>query len=287
MLFGMALALVASVAHATWNTVVKRVSAGGLAALWAYSFGAAVLIALATAGAAAAGYPLRITPRLVLVAAGSTVLHTTYAALTQNAYKHFDLSDVYPISRGVAPIAVAFAGSIAFHQTLCMFEWSGLLCMTIAIGLLLRGHRRPSPEIRITQPTLAGLTIAGSIAAYTTYDGWAIVDLNVTPLAYCAVGAAFQLALVTVLIKGRTDTGCAQLQRHLAPIVALSMLIPGSYLLALYANEHAPVSVVAAIRSSSLIWAAIAAPIALREPLKARRLAATVLAVAALVAMAL
>ena len=54
-------------------------------------------MAAATVVAGALGVPLRLSARLVAFAAGSTVLHTTDAGLTQEAYRRFDLSQIYPL----------------------------------------------------------------------------------------------------------------------------------------------------------------------------------------------
>jgi drug/metabolite transporter (DMT)-like permease len=65
----------------------------------------------------------------------------------------------------------------------------------------------------------------------------------------------------------------------------LAVLIPTSYVLGLHATQHAPVSLVAAVRSSSLVWTALAAAVVLRERVSARRLLSTGLATASIVAM--
>ena len=166
-LLGVGLALASAIAHAAWNTIVKQVSAGGLAALWAYTLGSS----------------------------------------------------------------------------------------TLAIGVLL----------------------AATIAAYSTYDGWAIVSLGLDPLPYITVSTVMQLLLVTALLRGDVRSGLVQLRRHPRPIVVLAVLIPASYALGLVATQHAPVSVVTAVRSSSIVWAAAAAVVVLREPMRRGRLAATLL----------
>lgn len=286
MTLGISLALIAALAHAAWNTVVKQVSAGGTAALWAYTLGSFLLVASACLLAVGIGYDVHVGTRLVLVAVGSTFLHTAYAALTQAAYKHFDLSQTYPVARGLAPVIVAFTAALLLHQWLGVWQWVGIVAMAAALGCLLLD----SAGARMTltrSPMSWSVVIAATIAAYTTYDGWAIVDLHVQPLAYYAVGTAAQLLLVTALMRGNIPAGLAQLRRYRRPIASLAVLIPASYVLALYATQHAPVSVVAAVRASSLLWAALAAALTLKEPLRRGRVAGTGFVVIAVVAMAL
>lgn len=285
MTLGISLALIAALAHAAWNTIVKQVSAGGTAALWAYTLGSFAFVAVVGLVAVGIGYDVHVDARLVLVAVGSTFLHTAYAALTQAAYKHFDLSQTYPVTRGLAPVTVAFTAALLLHQRLSAWQWVGVVSMAAALACLLAD----GAGVRGTftrGPLTWGIVIALTIAAYTTYDGWAIVNLHVQPLAYYAVGTAAQLLLVTALMRGDIPEGLAQFRRHLPPVAALALLIPASYVLALYATQRAPVSVVAAIRASSLLWAALAAAVALKEPLHRGRLAATGLVMVAVVAMA-
>ncbi len=110
---GVVLALAAAVTHAAWNTVGKRVSEEGLPAQWAFTLAAALLVLAAcmvTLAACmvtlAAGGSFRLTTGLLVLAPVSTVLHTSYGLLLQRAYRSFDVSQIYPLSRGLAPVLV-------------------------------------------------------------------------------------------------------------------------------------------------------------------------------------
>jgi len=135
------------------------------------------------------------------------------------------------------------------------------------------------------KPLLWSACIAVSIAGYTTYDGWVVVERGLDPIAYYAVGTVIQVVLWSVIVHGKYAEGLRQLGIHARTVAVLAVLIPTSYVLSLYATLHAPVSLVAAVRSSSLIWVALAAALVLREPIGKVRVAATVLAAAAVVAM--
>ena len=285
-LLGVGLALASAIAHAAWNTIVKQVSAGGLAALWAYTLGSSTLAIGVLLAAVGAGGDMGIDGQLVLVCAGSTALHTTYGVMVQAAYKHFDLGQTYPISRGLAPVIVAVSGALVLHQPLGPTQWLGVVAMAVALACLLFDNSGPHPGMSRRGVTWSVL-IAATIAAYSTYDGWAIVSLGLDPLPYITVSTVMQLLLVTALLRGDVRSGLVQLRRHPRPIVVLAVLIPASYALGLVATQHAPVSVVTAVRSSSIVWAAVAAVVVLREPMRRGRLAATLLCSAALVAMAL
>ncbi|MBL7256735.1 hypothetical protein [Paractinoplanes lichenicola] len=270
----MALALGSAIAHAGWNTTAKRTAMDGLPALWASSLVAFVLVAplaIAHAGAAAG--------RLMLLTPISTLLHTAYAVCLQRAYKRFDVGQVYPLSRGLAPVLVAFAGAAALGQWLGAPQWIAVLLLAAAVALLL-GERPESGGA-----VLWSAAIAVTIAAYTTFDGYAVVELGADPLFFYGFGSLLQLVLLTVLLRRRLPEGMTQFRRHPRAIALLAVLIPASYLLGLFATLHAPLSLVAAVRSSSLLWAGLIAVLVLREPLGPRRAAATLLAATAVVIM--
>jgi drug/metabolite transporter (DMT)-like permease len=257
---------------------------GGLPALWAYSVAAAALVLPICAVAAVAGGPVRITPDLVVLAAASTVLHTSYAALVQQAYLHCDVNQVYPLSRGLAPVLVALAGYAVLRQPLAPLEWVGVLLMGLAAAALL-GDGVEDSRRASRLPVLWAGAVAIAVASYTLLDGWAVATRHVDPLPYCALGCILQTALVTALVRHRLPEGVRQLRTHSATVAKLAALIPLSTLLALYAVQHAPVSLVAAIRSTSVIWAALAACLYLHERLGWRRGTATTLVFAGLLAM--
>jgi len=104
MAFGYSLALVSagSALHALWNVLVKRSGTSDVAFVWVYSAITAPLwLVVLTVGAIWGGLGPAWWAALV-----STALHTAYAAVLQRAYSAADLSVVYPVSRGLAPVLV-------------------------------------------------------------------------------------------------------------------------------------------------------------------------------------
>ena len=95
-----ALVLLAAVLHATWNAFIKA-GADRLAVLSLTMAIPAPLCALALPFV-----PLPAVEAWPYLAA-SVLIHTTYYASLLFAYRHGDLSQVYPIARGTAPVLVA------------------------------------------------------------------------------------------------------------------------------------------------------------------------------------
>lgn len=285
LLLGVALALGSAVAHATWNTASKTIAPAGRPALWAVAIVECCLVVTVTAVVMIVrGHGITVSWELLLLSLGSTTMHALTMGLVQVAYRDFDVSQIYPLSRGLAPVVVALTGIVVLGQWLSWTQWAGVLLMAAAVGALLFETIRTGGSLQ-AKPLLWSAGIAVSIAGYTTYDGWVVVERGLDPIAYYAVGTVIQVGLWSVVVRGKYAEGLRQLKIHARTVAVLAVLVPTSYVLSLYATLHAPVSLVAAVRSSSLIWVAISAALVLREPIGTVRIAATVLAASAVVAM--
>src|SRR5438034_807893 len=118
-LFALVLVLASACMHATWNTIVK----GGedrLASGWAtMAAGAACgLIVLTVAGLPS----IRAAP----VIFSSGILHLAYMVTLTRAYDYGDLSLVYPMARGVAPVLATAGALVVFHERLSASACAGI-----------------------------------------------------------------------------------------------------------------------------------------------------------------
>ena len=121
------LVLVAAMAHAGWNALVK--SGTNPTISFALVIGTGAII-----GTCALPFVGDVGPdgwKYVLV---SSAIHCAYYAVLLAAYAKGDLSHVYPIARGLGPVLVAF-GSFLANERLGPLEWLGL--GFVAAGLLL------------------------------------------------------------------------------------------------------------------------------------------------------
>ncbi|MER7555761.1 hypothetical protein ABTZ46_02400 [Nocardioides sp. NPDC126508] len=256
-----------------------------LVGLWAVAIVESCLVVTVTAVVMIVrGHGITVTWDLLLLSLGSTAMHALTMGLVQVAYQDFDVSQIYPLSRGLAPVVVAITGMVVLGQWLSWAQWGGVLLMAAAVGALLFETIRTRGSLQ-AKPLLWSGCIAAAIAGYTTYDGWVVVERGLDPIAYYAIGTVVQVALWSVVVRGKYAEGLRQLRTHARTVAVLAVLVPTSYVLSLYATLHAPVSLVAAVRSSSLIWVALSAALVLREPIGRVRVAATILAAAAVVTM--
>ncbi len=121
--------LVAAAAHAGWNAAIKR-GLDPLATTVRIAVGAAVvaLPILAVTGLPAA--PAR--PWVI----ASVVVHLGYFAGLVEAYRTGDMSQVYPIARGSAPLLTALVSTTWLGERLGLVGWLGLLCLVAGVSML-------------------------------------------------------------------------------------------------------------------------------------------------------
>ena len=264
--FAVALVLSAAVLHATWNAIVKGTRARALVlAAVAGTHGTVGLILLLWSQAPLpASWPY-------IVASG--VIHYGYYYFLALAYKWGDLSRVYPISRGIAPLLVSLGALIFAGEQLPALGWGGVALVSAGICLLAFFSKGPSvPDPRSTAAAVATGLI---IAAYSVVDGIG-VRLSGSPLGYMG-WLFFSEFLVSLFVfvrlrpKFTPEVRATLRAGYLGGLCAVA-----AYGLVIYANTLAPLGMVSALRESSVIIAALFGVVIFRERPWISRLAAAV-----------
>jgi len=242
--FGIVLA--AAFLHALWNAIVKgsgdRALMLGLIALGHAVPGAVIMGQVGLPNAASMPYVI-----------ASTVIHWGYYRLLYVAYRSADLSVVYPIARGVAPVLIALGAWAWIGEALAPLTWLGILTVSAGIMVLSSGVWRKTVP---ANGVLAALATGGVIASYSLVDGVG-VRLSGDTLAY--IGGLFVAELCVPLFL--FPTRLTRL-RALPFRVVLTGFVGGvisgtAYGLVLYAKTLAPLGVVSALRETSVIFAAL------------------------------
>jgi drug/metabolite transporter (DMT)-like permease len=201
--------------------------------------------------------------------AASAALELVYFALLGAAYRRAELSVVYPLARGVAPVLVLVVGVLALGTATSAGQALGVCLVGLGV-LLVRGLRRPAGSAGL----LFGLAIACSIAAYTLVDDEGIRYANaLTYLELVLVFPAIGYALGIAWLKGRSA-----LRDELSPstvVAGLGMCV--AYGLVLAALARAEAAPVAAVRETSVVIAAVGAALFLGERVGPSRFAGAVL----------
>ena len=201
----------------------------------------------------------------------SAAFELAYVALLAAAYGRAELSVVYPVARGLAPVVVLLVGVAALGVGTSGVEVAGVLLVAAGI-VVVRGLRRAS-----STGLGFGLAIGACIAGYTLADARGVDHAD--PLAYLVVvlAAPSFAYFAAVAVRG----GVPRLRRELGwTPVFVGLASFGAFALALFALQQASAPSVAAVRETSVVIAvALAAPL-LGEPIGPRRLAGAVLVVA-------
>src|SRR5213083_1434883 len=156
------MALVAAVFHGTWNVLVK-VSGDPITTFRRASYMAAIVATLSLGPA----WLIFGKPSLVPASAGlcllSSLLETAYLWLLSTAYRRGELSAVYPIARGSAPLLSVLVGLTLLGERLTSPQ-------LIGVGLLLMGILAVAVSQASGRATLPALLTGVAIAAYTSVD---------------------------------------------------------------------------------------------------------------------
>jgi drug/metabolite transporter (DMT)-like permease len=192
-------------------------------------------------------------------------------ALVQ-AYTHGDLSVVYPVARGTAPLLVALCAPALLGERLTPLAILGVASVGGGIAWLGLSARRAAGTFR---GLLWALATAGTIAAYSMLDKVGVARTH--PLAYVIVVLGLNGVGMTPYVLWQRD------RRHLwaawretwPTAVMGGLLSLVAYLLVLTAMRLTQVSYVAALRETSVVFAAALGARVLGEPYGGRRIVAS------------
>ena len=263
----------AALLHASWNVLVKSGADKELE-----TFNVAIgsgLVALAVALFLPA--PARSSwPWL----AGSAVVHILYFIFLAGAYRWGELSYTYPVMRGGGPMLVALVGALVLGEVLPLHATIGILLICAGILAFASGRH----DRRATAFALANAVV---IAAYTLIDGQG-ARLSAAPVSYTLwffVANGLVIALYGWLRRGPAVATYFRTTWKRA-IIGGSCAV-AAYGIALWAMTRAPIALVAVLRETSVIFAALLGAVFLGEKMTRRRLAATGAVMAGLVVLKL
>ncbi|MGB0506723.1 MAG: EamA family transporter [Pikeienuella sp.] len=115
-------------------------------------------------------------PEILPILVGVFVVHSIYKLLLANAYQRGSYTAVYPVVRGVSPLATVVLAGFVFGERLDSGQWSGVILLTGAIMALAALNIRRMTMNRDQLIVALWLAFATGIftAGYTTYDAWGI-----------------------------------------------------------------------------------------------------------------
>ncbi len=272
----MAIVLFGAALHAAWNALVRSSTS---------KFDITSLIVMGAAVWTALLLPWLPLPRQESwpFLGASAVVHVLYFSLLALAYREAELSFIYPLMRGAAPAMAAVAAASMLGESPSAGGWLGVTLISLGGVALLRDSWRGGA----VQPTSLALAlgVAVLIVAYTLIDGQ---GARLSGHAFSYTGWMFLLTavgmgVVWMIHQERRLLVAARQEWRLALIGGACTL--ASYGLALWAMTRAPIALVAALRETSVVFAALIGVVLLGERVSRAKITAVGIICAGAVAL--
>ena len=267
--------LCAAALHATWNALVKvglnRFQTMLVLSIAQGTMGLLMILAFPTPAKEAWPY---------LLATG--LVHTAYKLFLAAAYEHGDLSRVYPIARGAAPMMVALIGLLILSDPVTPMQYIGIFLIGVGIMTMARGIFTGAEATKLLPLALAS---ALCTATYSILDR---VGARLSLSTSAFTGWMFFLdgiffSTVALFWKGK-DSFKVPRKVWISGSVAGALSL-ASYWIVIWAMTQAPIQLVTALRETSVLFATLIGIIWLKEKRDRSKLAAAALILAGLVFM--
>jgi drug/metabolite transporter (DMT)-like permease len=233
--------------HALWNALIKvgtsKVGAMLILSIMEIPIGLAIVVFLPLPG-----------PEVWPWVAASACTHFCYKTFLVFAYDRGDLSRVYPIARGAAPMVVAVIGAATLADAVTSHQYIGIVVLGAGILLMARGVFLRGEDRRLLPFALGS---AAATATYTMIDGLG-ARVSGDAVGYVAwVFIADGMLFSTGMVLWR---GIDILPRNRAAWASgtfASAASYGAYAVSIWAMTIAPLAVVAALRETSILFAVL------------------------------
>jgi len=259
-LAALGLILTAAVMHAGWNLVVKQ-ARRKLVFMWlalVIGVGCFLIIPLSSSP-----LPLRVWPYIV----GSAIAEAVYYVALTWAYDLDDFSLIYPLARGTAPALLFIWASLFLGETPHLAGVIGIVLLVVGLVIVGSGslwgkfHKMTFSGKGI----LASLITAFCVSLYTVIDGAAVRFAPPIPYTVLVLALSALLSIPAVVMRYRISDIWAEWRMNWLRIILVGIVLMVTYILVVYAYSIARVSYAGAIREVSVVFAAIAGWLWLKE----------------------
>jgi drug/metabolite transporter (DMT)-like permease len=264
--------------HASWNLIVKHdldrfLSLFLIQTLMGF-MGLAMLMVYALPAPASWPYAL-----------ASGAFHLGYCVFLARSYRSGDLSQVYPIVRGAAPLFTFVGAYFLAGEAVKPVTALGILLLAAGIWLIARGGGK---AFKLDGATLAfALTTSVFIAAYTLLDG---LGGRASGAVGAYVGLVYVMDALFLFVYGVAARGIG-IVRQAAPSWRLGLLgaalSAAAYWITLWAMSRAPIAAVAALRETSILFVTVMSALVLKEKVTPLRALGALVVIAGAIALRL
>lgn len=266
----MILVLLAAFLHASWNFLVKS-STDKFVGMSSVVLGHAPFALVAIVFS-----PLPEVSSFPYIIFG-VCLHLGYQLFLLNSYKIGDLTQVYPLARGISPLIVACISVIALGKHLSKSELVAI--SIIGVGIMSLSLVRRGDGLRNTKAAILALMTGGFIASYSLVDGIGAREAGTAVGFYgwlSVINAFFYAAIIRTLRPGTIGTVVKLNWRFTLAGGGASFL---AYALVTYSFTKAPIAIVTALRETSIIFALLLGVFVLKERVDLNKVVATMMTI--------
>lgn len=256
----------AALLHAAWNALIK----GG--ADKRVAMGAVVIGHFPLALVALWYAPLPTPTSLPYLGAG-ILLHFAYQLFLLQSYRMGDLTQIYPIARGSAPLIVALVSVVFLGVDLTPVELAGVT--VIGAGVLSLALVRRADGLRNGHAAMMALATGCFIASYSLVDGLGarLAGTSLGFYGWLAIGNAVGMIAYLAITSPASLRDIATRGRRVFLIGGSASFL--AYALVTWAFTQAPIALVTALREVSIIFALLIGVFFLKERLDLAKVFAT------------
>ncbi|AQS88713.1 hypothetical protein AA101099_2342 [Neoasaia chiangmaiensis NBRC 101099] len=258
------LLMIGAALHAIWNALIRGAK-DRIATTMAVAGGSALFAAVVL--------PFLKQPASAswIFLALSTGIHLVSYSLVARAYHVADMTQVYPLMRGTAPLLTAIIAILWLHDIVPPLSWAGIVATSIGVGILVFARHQDWNR----RGLFYALANAVTIAAYSAVDG-AGVRQSQAPAAYALwVFLCTGLILCAFSLTQHGECFGRRLKENWWRGLVGGTGSALSYGIALWAMTRVPIPVVSAARECSIAFGTLIAVLFLKERMNASRLLAT------------
>jgi drug/metabolite transporter (DMT)-like permease len=282
-LYVLLLVLTAAVLHALWNLLAKKAK-GKIPFIW-LQYVVSNILYLPFLFFQTNWLNVNCSQPLLWFSISSAMLHLGYFVVLQKGYRSADLSVVYPLARGSAPLVSFIAAIIFLNEQLKLSSAIGLVLMITGVLVITGLTFKKEDNSKIMTGITYGLFTGLFIALYTFNDALAIKKFAVSPVILTLATNLFSAVLLLPFVLPQKRELKMEIRKHKWNIIAIALLSPAAYILVLESLKYAPLTVVAPARETSILLGVFMGSRVLNEADGKKRLIASVLILSGIVAL--
>lgn len=278
LLIAILLVVVSGLMHAVWNLFTKQ-SINKTVFLWSvhlvafFIFLPFFLFSIQN---------VRIDSHVFFLLISSMIFHGIYFILLAKSYTTGDLSQVYPLMRGTGAMLIPVISVFFLNEHLTAVGWSALVM--INIGIFFLGSWKLSKNTPPIWTVFIALSIGLCITSYVLLDKLTLQYMSPLVLAEFH-NVAYLTALLWLTIRSKQLK--QEWEVNWKTILIGALLVPGGYLLFMFAMSLAQVAQLAPIREIGTVFGTLFGIFLLKEQQGLRRIVASVIMTAGVIILGL